>query len=139
MTSDGALKLLTKELDAPNGLAFSPDGKRLYIDDTKTREIHVYDFANGEIGPGRLFGKEDLPGARGGPDGMKVDRNGNLFVTGPLGVWVWDPEGHHLGTIVTPEGPANMAWGDPDFSTLYITARRSVYRIETKTRGFLQK
>ena len=63
MTSDGALKLLTKELEEPNGLAFSPDGKRLYVDDTKTREIHVYDFANGASGNGRLFGKEDRAGA----------------------------------------------------------------------------
>lgn len=139
MARDGKLKLLTKEMEAPNGLAFSPDGKRLYIDDTKTSEIRVYDFAKGELRNGRVFGSEKLPGARGGPDGMKVDRQGNLFVTGPLGIWVWNPEGRHLGTIVLPEGPANLAWGGAGFSTLYITARKSVYRIETKTRGFLPK
>jgi len=133
MTADGALKLLTKELEEPNGLAFSPDGKRLYVDDTRTREIHVYDFAKGELRNGRLFAKADQSGPRGGPDGMKVDHKGNLFVTVPLGVSVWDPEGHHLGTIVMPEGPANLAWGGPKLSTLYITARKSVYRIETKT------
>lgn len=73
----------------------------------------------------------------GVPDGIKVDRKGNLFVTGPKGVWVWDPNGNHLGTIVMPEQPANLTWGDPDYSTLYITATTSVYRLKTKTRGFV--
>src|SRR5438105_4071899 len=80
--NDGNVRLLTKELDQPNGLAFSPDGKRLYIDDTKQKEIRVYDVAaNGDLANGRLFGKEE--GRGGVPDGMRVDVSGNLFVTGP--------------------------------------------------------
>jgi gluconolactonase len=135
---DGSLKLLTKDLDAPNGLAFSPDGKRLYIDDSKQREIRVYDAgAHGELTNGRLFGKEE--GRGGVPDGMRVDTKGNLFVTGPGGIWVWDPDGHHIGTIFIPESPANLNWGDSDYRTLYITARTSVYRIKTKTQGFVPK
>lgn len=68
---------------------------------------------------------------------MKVDRDGNLYVTGPEGIWVWDPNGTHLGTIVLPEQPANLTWGDPDFATLYITASKSVYKLRTTTQGFV--
>jgi gluconolactonase len=68
---------------------------------------------------------------------MRVDQEGNLFVVGPLGIWVWDPAGHHLGTIVVPEQPANLAWGDPDYGTLFITATTSVYRLRTRVRGFI--
>jgi gluconolactonase len=134
--ADGSVRLLTSDLIQPNGLAFSPDGKRLYIDDTKQREIRVYDVApNGELKNGRLFGKEE--GRGGVPDGMRVDTAGNLFVTGPGGIWVWDPDGSHIGTILLPESAANLNWGDPDFRSLYITARTSVYRLRTKTRGFV--
>jgi gluconolactonase len=133
---DGSVRLLTSDLVEPNGLAFSPDGKRLYIDDTKQREIRVYDVApNGDLKNGRLFGKEE--GRGGVPDGMRVDVQGNLFVTGPGGIWVWDPGGNHLGTIMMPESTANLNWGDADYGTLYITARTSVYRLKTKTRGFV--
>ena len=136
--ADGSVRLLTQDLVQPNGLAFSPDGRLLYIDDSKTREIRVYDAAaNGELTNGRLFGKEEGPPRSGVPDGMKVDRKGNIFVTGPLGIWVWDASGNHLGTIVMPEQPANLAWGDSDFRTLYITATTSVYALKTKTRGFI--
>ena len=136
--TDGSLRLLVKDLSAPNGLAFSPDGKRLYIDDSKTREIRVYDVGrNGDLSSPRLFGKEEGPRGSGVPDGMRVDRRGNLFVTGPLGIWVWAPSGRHLGTIVLPENAANLAWGDADLRTLYITATSSVYRLKTRTRGFV--
>ena len=130
------MRLLTSDLAQPNGLAFSPDGQRLYIDDTKQREIRVYDVgANGELKNGRLFGKEE--GRGGVPDGMRVDANGNLFVTGPGGIWVWDPVGNHLGTILLPETAANLNWGEADYRTLFITAQTSVYRLKTKTRGFV--
>jgi len=136
--TDGTVTLLTRELMQPNGLAFSPDGKHLYIDDSERRDIRVYDFsAGGNLSNGRVFATEAGGPKSGVPDGMRVDRDGNLFVTGPLGVWVWDVRGNHLGTIVMPEQPANLAWGDDDFRTLYITATTSVYRIKTKTRGFV--
>ena len=134
----GNVRLLTKDLTQPNGLAFSPDGKRLYVDDSEQRNIRVYDVApDGALSNGRIFGEE--PGGKndGVPDGIKVDRDGNLFVTGPRGIWVWDPQGHHLGTIEMPEQPANLAWGDNDYRTLYITATTSVYRLPVKTRGFV--
>ena len=135
---NGEVRLLTKDLTQPNGLAFSPDGKRFYVDDSEKRNIRVYDVAaGGSLINGRIFGEE--PGGKddGVPDGIKVDRNGNLFVTGPEGIWVWDANGHHLGVIVMPEQPANLTWGDADRKTLYITATRSVYKLRVKTKGFL--
>lgn len=138
LDSRGRVTLLTSELSQPNGLAFSPDGTRLYVDDSEKRNIRVYDFQpGGTLQNGRIFGDE--PGAKGEgvPDGMKVDLAGNLFVTGPGGIWVWDPSGRHLGTILMPEQPANLAWGDADLATLYITATTSVYRLKTSTRGFV--
>ena len=138
LDNNGNVRLLTRDLTQPNGLAFSPDGKKFYVDDSEQRNIRVYDVsADGTLSNGRIFGQE--PGAKndGVPDGIKVDRKGNLFVTGPKGIWVWDAEGNHLGTIVMPEQPANLTWGDPQYSTLYITATTSVYRLPTKTRGFI--
>jgi gluconolactonase len=132
------VRLLTKDLTQPNGLAFSPGGKRFYVDDSEQRNIRVYDVAaDGNLTNGRIFAQE--PGAEhdGVPDGIKVDRDGNLFVTGSKGIWIWDPQGHHLGTIEMPEQPANLAWGDKDRGTLYITATTSVYRLRTKTMGFV--
>jgi gluconolactonase len=134
----GNVRLLTKDLAQPNGLAFSPDGKRFYVDDSEKRNIRVYDVAaNGSLINGRVFGEE--PGAKsdGVPDGIKVDKNGNLFVTGPKGIWVWDAKGKHLGTIVLPEQPANLAWGDKDYGTLYIAATTSLYRLKMQTEGYV--
>ena len=138
LDAKGNVQLLTKDLTQPNGLAFSPDGKHFYVDDSEKRNIRVYDLAaDGTLTNGRLFGEE--PGGKGDgvPDGIKVDKNGNLFVTGPKGIWVWDAKGNHLGTIVMPEQPANLNWGDKDYRTLYITATTSVYRLEMKTQGFV--
>jgi gluconolactonase len=138
LDAQGNVLLLTKDLTQPNGLAFSPDGKRFYVDDSEKRNIRVYDVApDGTLKNGRIFGEE--PGGKhdGVPDGIKVDKNGNLFVVGPKGIWVWDANGNHLGTIVMPEQPANLTWGDKNYRTLYITATTSVYRLEMKTQGFV--
>ena len=138
LDASGKVTLLTKELSQPNGLAFSADGKKFYVDDSQQRNIRVYDFrADGTITNGRIFGEE--PGGRGDgvPDGMKVDRDGNVYVTGPQGIWIWDAAGHHLGTIVMPEQPANLVWGDSDLGTLYITATTSVYKLRTAAHGFV--
>ena len=133
----GQVSLLSKDLTQPNGLAFSPDGKHFYVDDTKERNIRVYDFRpDRSLANGRIFGSE--AGEKGGvPDGMRVDEAGNVYVTGPKGIWVWDPEGHHLGTIEMPEQPANFNWGESDYGTLYITAKTSVYKLRTKARGYV--
>ena len=134
----GNVRLLTEDLSQPNGLAFSPDGKHFYVDDSEKKNIRVYDAApDGTLSNGRVFGQE--PGGKddGVPDGIRVDRSGNLYVTGPKGIWVWDASGNHLGTIVIPEQPANLTWGGKDHRTLYITATTSVYRLEMKTQGFV--
>ena len=134
----GSVRLLTKDLSQPNGLAFSPDGKHFYVDDSEQRNIRMYDVApDGSLSNGRVFGEEPGGPNDGVPDGIKVDRGGNLFVTGPKGIWVWDAQGHHLGTIEMPEQPANLTWGDSDYKTLYITATTSVYRLRSRTRGFV--
>lgn len=138
LDKNGEVRLLTSELTQPNGLAFSPDGKHLYVDDSKQRNIRVYDVnPDGTLANVRIFGEE--PGAKGEgvPDGMRVDTAGNLYVTGPKGIWLWDSEGHHLGTIEMPEQPANLNWGDSDYGTLYITATTSVYKLRTKAHGFI--
>jgi len=138
LDSQGQVTLLTKELTEPNGLAFSPDGKRLYVDDSAQRNIRVYDFqTDGTLRNGRIFGEEPGPKGEGVPDGMRLDRAGNLYVTGPGGLWVWDSDGHHLGTIMLPEQPANLAWGDVDLKTLYITATTSLYKLKTNATGFV--
>ena len=134
----GQVTLLTKELTEPNGLAFSPDGKKLYVDDSTQRNIRVYDFQpDGTLRNGRIFGKEPGGNGEGVPDGMKIDMAGKLYVTGPGGIWVWDSGGNHLGTIILPEQPANLAWGDSDTKTLYITATTSLYKLKTNTPGFV--
>ena len=138
LEGNGKVRLLTRELTQPNGLAFSPEGRKFYVDDSEQRNIRVYDVgADGTLVNGRIFGAEPGRQNDGVPDGIKVDKNGNLFVTGPRGIWVWDSSGNHLGTIVMPEQPANLTWGDSDYRTLYITATTSVYRLKTKTEGFV--
>ncbi|HEV2465402.1 MAG TPA: SMP-30/gluconolactonase/LRE family protein [Acidobacteriaceae bacterium] len=138
ISKSGNVTLLTKEIGQPNGLAFSPDGKKLYIDDDQDLNIRVYDFhPDGTISNGQIFGSEKAPERGGVPDGMRLDTHGNLYVVGPRGIWIWSPAGEHLGTIVVPEQPANLTWGDAGYSTLYITAGTSVYRIPTKVHGFI--
>ena len=136
LSPDGKLTLLADEFDRPNGLAFSPDEKVLYIADSSAR-MHVRAFdvkPDGTLAKGRFFA-EMKTGEPGAPDGMKVDSKGNLWTTGPGGVWVFDKTGKHLGTIKPPEVPANCAWGNSDGKTLYMTARTGLYRIRTRAQG----
>ena len=133
---DGAPELLVDDFALPNGLAFSPDESVLYIDDSAHMHIRAFDVrADGRITNGRIL--LDMASSDPGvPDGMKVDVQGNVFCTGPGGAWVCRPDGALLGRIVLPELPANLAWGE-DGSVLFLTARTSVYRLQTRTRGAL--
>jgi gluconolactonase len=135
--SAGRLELATKDVPYPNGLAFSPDEKKLYIANTRPGKFWmVYDVAaDGALVKGKMFLDASQETADGVPDGMKVDSEGNLYATGPGGVWVISPKGKHLGTIVLPEIPANCAWGDVDGKTLFMTARTGIYRVRVNVGG----
>jgi gluconolactonase len=118
----------------PNGLCFSPDETRLYVNDTDQANIRVFDVKrDGSLGEGKLFagGIRDtlLPGL---PDGMKCDQEGNVWCTGPGGVWVFQPTGKLIGKISIPEQPANLHWGGADWRTLYVCASTSVYAVDTR-------
>ena len=139
LTPGGELTLLTSELTFPNGLAFSPDEKTLYVavSDPAKPVIMAYPVEKGGLlGHGKIFFDASAlaPGRKGLPDGLKVDKAGNLWATGPGGVLVIDPTGKHLGTSNTGEPTANCAWGD-DGSTLYITANKYLCRVKTLSRG----
>lgn len=128
----GRLRLLTDALSGPNGLAFSPDEKYLYVGNWDDRHKVVMRYPvrpDATIGPGEVF--FDMTNAPGEDaiDGVKVDRQGNVYVSGPGGLWVLSPQGRHLGTIVTPMHVHNMAWGDADGQTLYLCARNGLYRM----------
>lgn len=136
---DGTISLLTRDLTRPNGLAFSPDQKTLYVaqSDPAAPLWHAFDVQrDGTLGKSRVF--FDASGLakerRGLPDGLKVDVNGNLFATGPGGVLVFAPDGRHLGTILTGQATGNCAFGD-DGRSLYITADMYLMRVRLKTRG----
>ncbi|MGB2603962.1 MAG: SMP-30/gluconolactonase/LRE family protein [Candidatus Sulfotelmatobacter sp.] len=132
------VQLLTSELSGPNGLAFSPDEKYFYVDnwDEKKKIVMRYEVkADGTLSNGELF--FDMTSAQGEDalDGIKIDQKGNLYVSGPGGLWIISPEGRHLGTIIAPEHPHNFAWGDDDGKTLYLCARTGLYRIRLKVAG----
>lgn len=136
----GELTLLTKEMSRPNGIAFSPDEKTLYVANSDPDKAIWMAFpvkADGTLDAGKVFFdatpwvKEKKPGL---PDGLKVDAAGNVFATGPGGVIVFDKDGKHLGTLATGVPTANCGWGD-DGSTLYITADKQLVRVKTTTKG----
>jgi sugar lactone lactonase YvrE len=134
LSPDGRLDLLVEDFALPNGLAFSPDERTLYVDDSERKHIRAFDVAtDGSLAGGRVLLDMASPDP-GVPDGMKVDHLGNLYCTGPGGIWVCRPNGDLLGRILLPELPANLAWGD-DWTRLFVTARTSMYRIRTRTQG----
>jgi len=131
---DGTMTLLVDDFIKPNGLAFSPDEKVLYIGDTDRNHVRAFDVQpDGTLTNDRVFA--DLSNEKHQrPDGMKVDVKGNLYVTAGV-TWIFDSEGRHVGEIVTPDSPANCAFGGADNKTLFITARPSVYRVQLKVQG----
>jgi gluconolactonase len=131
------LQLLIKDLPRPNGIAFSPDEKFLYVNNTQPKKLWMrYRVKeDGTLTDAKVFYDATSDNRPGGPDGMKVDRKGNLYSTGPGGVWIFSPEGKALGVILTPERAANVNWGGADRKTLYITASSSIYRVTLKMPG----
>jgi gluconolactonase len=133
---DGAVSLVA-DFEYPNGLAFSPDERRLYVANTRWAQyIHVLELdAAGHLLGRRIFADMSSDETEGVPDGMKVDVEGRVYCTGPGGTWVFAPDGTRLGIIRTPEVPANLAFGGPDLRTLFFTARTSVYTLRAKVPG----
>ncbi|MEI6607140.1 MAG: SMP-30/gluconolactonase/LRE family protein [Verrucomicrobiota bacterium] len=131
ISPDGkSLTLLVKDFIKPNGLALTPDEKILYVNDTEGGHIRAFDVAaDGSLANGRVFAK--VPGA----DGMKVDCEGNVYCTSSTGVMVFNSMGNHLGTFSAAEQPANCAFGDPDWKTLYMTCRNGLYRVRLTVPG----
>jgi len=130
----GDLELLVDDFAQPNGLCFSPDESLLYINDTPGAFIKVYDVTSDGLANGRMFFDGIGSGVieEGIPDGMKCDEQGNIWVTGPGGVWVISSEGEHLGTVKIPENVGNLTWGGADWHTLFIPSSTSLYAVETK-------
>jgi gluconolactonase len=141
MIRNGKTQLLSKDLGGPNGIAFSPDEKYLYVTNWDIRDIHHtktlwrYEVQpGGTLKNGKVFYDFSFTEDEEALDGMKVDNQGNLFISAPGGIWILNPAGKLLGKIVTPERPANMAWGD-DGKSLYLTAHTSLYKIRVMTGG----
>lgn len=138
LLKSGKLQLVVKDMALPNGLAFTPDEKYLYVNDSVKKTITRYEVQPDDtLAGGQVFIDMNADKAPGVPDGMKVDQKGNVYCTGPGGVWIMSAEGRHLGTILTAELPANLAFGDSDTKTLYLTARTGLYRIRLKIPGIL--
>ncbi len=125
------LQLLVKDLPRPNGIAFSPDEKYLYVNNSEPKKIWMRYTVNpdGTLTDAKLLFDATSDPRSGGPDGMKVDQKGNIYSAGPGGVWIFSPEGKHLGTLDIPERVGNVAWGGADHKTLYVAASSSIYRI----------
>lgn len=135
---DGEVQLVSTDFTGPNGIAFSPDEKFLYVGNWDEKRAVVFRYPakpDATLGTGELFYDLTTPGAGEAIDGIKVDRAGNVFVSGPGGLWIFSPAGKHLGTLRGPEHPHNMTWGDADRQTLYLTAQTGIYRIRLNNPG----
>jgi gluconolactonase len=131
------LQLLIKDLPRPNGIVFSPDERYLYVNNSEPKKVWMrYRVKeDGTLTDAKVFYDATSDSRPGAPDGMKVDRKGNVYSTGPGGIWIFSPEGKALGTILIPERTANVNWGGADRKTLYITASSSIYRVTLKVPG----
>ena len=136
IAADGVVTLMA-DCEYPNGLAFSPDERTLYVANTRwTAYIHAFELdAAGKVLRRRIFADMSSDEPDGVPDGMKVDVEGRVYCTGPGGTWVFAADGRRLGIIRTPEIPANLAFGGPDLKTLFFTARTSIYTLRVTTPG----
>ncbi|MGH9433684.1 MAG: SMP-30/gluconolactonase/LRE family protein [Terriglobia bacterium] len=135
---ESKLQLLISDLTRPNGIAFSPDMSYLYVNNSEPKKLWMRYRVNpdGTLSGGMVFYDATSDKAEGAPDGMKVDQKGNIYSAGPGGVWIFSPQGKHLGTIHPGERVGNLNWGGADGRTLYIAASSSVYRIRLSVPGF---
>jgi len=131
------LQLLVKDLPRPNGICFSPDEKYLYVNNSEPKKLWMrYTVKpDGTLTDAKVFFDASSDKRVGAPDGMKVDQSGNVYSAGPAGVWIFSPEGKHIGTLDIPEKVGNVAWGGANHKTLYVAASSSIYRISLKIPG----
>jgi gluconolactonase len=131
------LQLLISDLPRPNGIAFSPDYKTLYVTNSEPKKLWMrYKVrSDGTVADGTIIYDATSDKRVGGPDGIKVDVNGNLYGTGPGGIWIFSPAGKHIGTIALPGRAGNLAWGDQDAKSLYITAADTLYKVRVNIPG----
>jgi gluconolactonase len=140
-SADGKLTLLNRDQSRPNGIGLSPDEKTLYVANSgQSSKLWMAYPVNddGTLGEGTVFFDASSEQADGAPDGLALDTQGNIFATGPGGVWIFNPEGKHLGTIQPEEVPANVTFGDADGKTLYMTARTGLYRVRLNAQGLVR-
>lgn len=136
LLKEGKLHLVYKDFEHPNGLALSSDEKHFYLIDSGKKIIMSFSVQSDDsVANGQLFVDMSSDPAPGGPDGMKVDKTGNVYSTGPGGIWIMSPDGKHIGTILTPQRLTNLAFGDADGKTLYITNRTELFRVRLKIAG----
>lgn len=134
-SEENGLQLLIDDFDLPNGIVFSPDESRIYVNDSRHNHIRVFEVhEDGSLANGRIFA-EMQSDDEGAADGMKVDTEGNVYSTGPGGLWIFSAEGKLLQQIETPTRITNVAWGGSNFSSLFLTAPNAVYKLETNTTG----
>jgi len=134
--TDGSIQLLTKEQQLPNGLAFSPDERVLYVNDSGTNKVYAYPVNDDDtLDEGTVLATMEDSEHQGGADGMKVDSKGNIYTTGPGGIWIYSPKGKLVDRIMVPAQTTNLAWGGSDFKTLYITTPSKIYRIRLDIKG----
>jgi gluconolactonase len=137
MLKNGQVELITTGLLVhPNGIAISPDEKFLYINDSGKKQVWRFEIQTDDtaINP-KLWLDESMDPAPGIPDGMRVDKKGNVYDAGPGGYWILSPEGKHLGTLLNPDRATNLAFGGKDGKTLYLTNHTSLYQIRVKVEG----
>jgi gluconolactonase len=136
LVKNGKVQVLTKDLTTPNGLAFSPDEKYLYVIQTMKKQITRFDVKSDDtIANGQLFIDMNADKAPGVPDGMRLDKKGNIYCTGPGGLWIISPDGKHLGTILVPQVIRNVSFGAPDGKTIYMAAAKAIFRTRVKAVG----
>jgi gluconolactonase len=135
ITRQGKVRVVSRDCQRPNGMALTANHQKLYLADSGPRTIWVYHIAaDGSLTNGHVFADLSF-GKTGVPDGLKTDEDGNVWVAGPGGIWVFNSKGEHLGSVELPESPRNCCWGGEDFRDLYVTGLHTVYKITTTTRG----
>jgi gluconolactonase len=136
MLKDGKVTRIAEDISTPNGLAFSPDERTFYANGSGAKYVRAYDvLPDDTLINGRMLIDVSGDPAPGITDGIKVDTSGNIWESGPGGIWIVSPQGKHLGTIFTPTIVGNLEFGDPDHKTLYIAARPNVYKIRLNVEG----